>query len=64
LRRALQAPSSYDDQLDYDAWLAGVRSQLDEAAFAAACAEGSTMTLEQAVEYAVGRSDQAGSLPP
>jgi predicted ATPase/DNA-binding SARP family transcriptional activator/DNA-binding CsgD family transcriptional regulator len=39
--------------IDYEGRLAAARSQLDESAWAAAWAEGRTMTLEQAVEYAL-----------
>jgi hypothetical protein len=37
---------------------AALRAQLDEAAFNAAWAEGRTMTLEQAIEYALGEVGQ------
>ena len=38
--------------------LARVRAQLDEAAFAAAWAEGQAMTIEQAIEYALNSNDK------
>jgi hypothetical protein len=41
------------DQKEFDHYVALVRSQLDEAAFAKAWAEGRTMTLEQAIKYAL-----------
>jgi predicted ATPase len=41
------------EQADLDRDLGTVRSQLDEAAFAAAYAEGRAMTIEQAVAYAL-----------
>ena len=41
--------------IDYEDRLAAARSQLDEAAWEAAWAEGRAMTLEQAVEYALER---------
>jgi tetratricopeptide (TPR) repeat protein len=41
------------DRKEYDHILAAVRAQLDEATFNAAWAEGRTMTLEQAIEYAL-----------
>lgn len=40
-------------QVEYDAELAGVRASLGEDRFAAAGAEGRTMSLEQAIEYAL-----------
>lgn len=40
------------DQREFDHYVAVVRSQLDEVTFAKAWAEGRTLTLEQAVEYA------------
>jgi predicted ATPase len=43
-------------QPEYAAYTADVQSQLDEATFAAAWAEGQAMTLEQAVAYALGDS--------
>ena len=41
------------DRAPYEGSVAAVRSQLDEATFAAAWAEGRAMTLEQAVAYAL-----------
>jgi len=41
------------DRKDFDHYLAAVRSQLDETAFAQAWTEGRAMTLEQAVDYAL-----------
>ncbi len=52
LFKATGAVMSPADRADYEHTLAAVRAQLGEEAFAAACAEGRTMTLEQAVEYA------------
>jgi predicted ATPase/transcriptional regulator with XRE-family HTH domain len=42
------------DRADFERDRAMVRSRLDEAAFAAAWAEGAAMTREQAVDYALG----------
>jgi non-specific serine/threonine protein kinase len=42
------------DQAEHDRYLALAREQLDEAAFASAWAEGCAMTMEQAVDYALG----------
>jgi non-specific serine/threonine protein kinase len=41
------------DQREFDHYIAAVRGQLDEASFAKTSEEGRTMTLEQAVEYAL-----------
>jgi non-specific serine/threonine protein kinase len=49
-------------QFDYDGVLATMRSQLGDAAFEAAWAEGRAMTLEEAVEYALGTQEAAA--PP
>jgi hypothetical protein len=42
---------------DYERYLAAVRAQLDEATFAAAWAGGCTLTLEQAIAYALSEDD-------
>jgi tetratricopeptide (TPR) repeat protein len=41
------------DRKDFDHYLAAARAQLDEIAFAEAWAEGRSMTLEQALDYAL-----------
>jgi len=41
------------DQKEFDHYVAAVRTQLDEAAFAKAWAEGRAMTMEQAIAYAL-----------
>ena len=43
----------YADQIEHDRIVTAVREQLDDATFVAAWAEGRTMTLEQAVDYAL-----------
>jgi hypothetical protein len=45
------------EQADVDRHLALARAQLDEAAFEASWAEGRAMTMEQAIEYALEKSD-------
>ena len=40
------------DQAEFDHWLATAHAQLDDAAFAAAWAEGQAITLEQAIVLA------------
>jgi predicted ATPase/DNA-binding CsgD family transcriptional regulator len=46
-------------EIDYESRLAAARSQLDEAAWAAAWAEGRAMDPEQAVEYALEQEEAA-----
>jgi non-specific serine/threonine protein kinase len=55
---------SYPDRVEYDRYVAAVRAQLDEAAFAAAWAEGRELTLEQAIEYALSEIPADASTPP
>ena len=45
---------------EYDRYMDGARAQLGEAAFAAAYSKGQTMTLEQAVAYALAGEDLSG----
>jgi predicted ATPase/transcriptional regulator with XRE-family HTH domain len=47
------------DQKEIDNYVAVIRDQLDEAAFAAAWAEGRTMTLEQAIAEALNATSSA-----
>jgi len=42
---------------EYDRTVAAIQTQLDEAAFAAAWAEGRAMTLEQAIAFALSKGD-------
>jgi tetratricopeptide (TPR) repeat protein len=53
LHEAFGTHIEHVDIVEYERYLAIARSQLDEAAFALAWAEGRTMTLEQAVAYAL-----------
>ena len=46
------------DQQEFDHYVAVVRNQLDETAFAKAWAEGRAMTLEQAIEFALEETKQ------
>jgi DNA-binding NarL/FixJ family response regulator len=50
--------ASYADRIEYDRFIAVVRSQLDEDAFASAWAAGRAMTLEQAVNYALAEQER------
>jgi predicted ATPase len=54
LRKVVGVARTPVDQQDYDECLTAVRSQMDETAFAAEWAEGSTMPFERAVAYAIG----------
>ena len=60
LRQATGVARRPVDQQDFDACLTGVRSQLDEASYEAAWAEGGTMSFEQAAAYAVAGRAVAG----
>jgi predicted ATPase/DNA-binding SARP family transcriptional activator len=51
-------PWEVSDQKEFDHYVAAVRDQLDEAAFAKAWAKGRTMTLEQAIEFALKETNQ------
>jgi hypothetical protein len=53
LRETIGALPNAAPRLEFHRTLAATRSQLDEAAFAAAWAEGRAMTLEQAIAYAL-----------
>jgi predicted ATPase/DNA-binding CsgD family transcriptional regulator len=55
---------AYPDQMEYDFYKASVRSQLTEEVFAAAWREGSAMTLEQAIEYALDHRESSKTLKP
>lgn len=59
LHETIQAglAASYPDRVEYDRSMAAVRSQLNEDVFSAIRAEGRTMTLEQAVKYALSKQD-------
>ncbi|MCA1731695.1 MAG: LuxR C-terminal-related transcriptional regulator, partial [Actinobacteria bacterium] len=65
LREAIGLPLSYLDRShpDYESLLAAARSQLDEAAWEAAQAEGRAMTPEQAVEYALKVEEEKSASP-
>ncbi|MBI1741930.1 tetratricopeptide repeat protein [Candidatus Acetothermia bacterium] len=53
LREAISAPLPPVDRDDHDRFLATMRTKLGEKTFALAWAEGRTMTLDQAIEYAL-----------
>ncbi|MFQ5874043.1 MAG: tetratricopeptide repeat protein, partial [Dehalococcoidia bacterium] len=57
LCEAIGAPLSPADRADYDRDVSTVHAGLDEEAFAAAWAEGRAMTLEQAIAYALRKTD-------
>jgi predicted ATPase len=62
LRQTVGVARAHIDQVDFDACLASVRGQLGEGAFGVAWAEGSRMTFEQTVAYAVDRRQPIGEL--
>jgi predicted ATPase len=53
LREKIQAPMTDYERLEYDQAVAQVRSMLAEAEFNALWAEGRSMTMEQAIEFAL-----------
>jgi tetratricopeptide (TPR) repeat protein len=57
LRVATHVPVPPVDQTDYERAVTAAHSQLDEATFAAAWAEGRAMTLEQAIDLALAVND-------
>ncbi len=63
LREPIGSVIDLVDQPEYERQLAILRAQLDEATFAAAWAEGRTMTMEQAIEYALTAKEAAISVP-
>ena len=56
LREAIHTPLPPNEREQYDRDLAAVREALGEAAFAAAWAEGRRMSMEQVIEYALGKA--------
>ena len=57
LREAIGASLLPDERAGYDGMVAAARACLGDKAFAAAWASGRTMMLEQAVAYALGKTD-------
>ncbi len=55
LREKAATPMTPDEQVYFDEQLKGLRLQVDEAAFAKLWAEGRTLTMEQAIQYALQR---------
>jgi len=53
LRERIDAPVARPSQDDYDGTVAAVRERLGESTFKRICVEGRTMTVDQAVEYAL-----------
>ncbi len=53
LRENTRLPMTLYERPEYEQHLTAVREQMGEAAFAAAWAEGRTLTMEQAMEYAL-----------
>jgi predicted ATPase len=59
LREAIGAHMPPDKRTEYDRTLAAIHAQLTESAFVAAWAEGHAMSLEQAIAYALARSNRS-----
>ena len=53
LHDALQAPVSLTERADFDGSVAAIRTQLDDGTWSAAYTEGRTMSLHQAITYAL-----------
>jgi len=65
LREVISLPLSYFHlaHSGYEACLAAARSQLDEAAWEAAWAEGRAMSMERAIEYALSEEEPSATPP-
>jgi tetratricopeptide (TPR) repeat protein len=59
LRKTIGATLHGTDRPDYDRSVTAVRSELDEAEWEAAFAQGRAMSAEEAAEYALGEDDHA-----
>jgi predicted ATPase len=59
LREVLGAPLTPSDRAEYDRYVAAARAALDEAAFAAAWAEGRALPLDQAIAIALDEPCEA-----
>jgi non-specific serine/threonine protein kinase len=64
LREAIGVTLLPAERADHDRAAASARAVAAEATFAAAWAEGRTMTLEQAAEYAVATAEPVAATPP
>ena len=65
LRETISAPLAPVDRPDYDRSMAAARARLDEVSWEAAFAEGKSMPLEEAVEYALlGEEEPTLSISP
>jgi len=53
LRDASNSPRTPQERIEYDNELASLRAGIDEKAFTSLWAEGRSMTMEQAIEYAM-----------
>jgi hypothetical protein len=53
LRERIQAPMTDYERVEYDQVVAQVRSMLAEADFSSLWAEGRSMTMEQAIQFAL-----------
>jgi len=53
LREASSSPRTPQERIEYDNELDSLRAGIDEKAFSSLWEEGHSMTMEQAIEYAV-----------
>lgn len=56
LREASNSPRTPQERIEYDNELASLRAGIDEQAFTSLWAEGRSMTMEQAIEYALSEA--------
>jgi predicted ATPase/DNA-binding SARP family transcriptional activator len=63
LREAITRPVRHDERLVYGRYLAATRVTLDDSIWEEELAEGQTMTLEEAVEYALSEEEPTAPLP-
>ncbi|MGQ0605160.1 MAG: ATP-binding protein [Anaerolineales bacterium] len=58
LREACNSPMTAGERLEYDQAVTQIRAQLNEVTYATAWDEGRTMTMEQAIQFALMDSDE------
>jgi len=56
LRETSDSPMTPQEHIEYANEVAGLRADMDEKAFVSLWAEGRSMTMEQAIEYALGEA--------
>jgi hypothetical protein len=58
LRTASKSPRTPQEGIEYDREVAGLRAGMDEKEFDLLWEEGKSMTMEQAVDFALGENDE------